>query len=842
MPAGTHPDAVLDRFLTVAAARGLSLYSEQEEAIIELFAGRNVILNTPTGSGKSLVAAAFHFQALCARQRSVYTCPIKALVNEKFLALCRDFGPENVGMMTGDASVNPQAPVLCCTAEILANIALHRGEKSDIRAVIMDEFHYYADAERGSAWQVPMLTMPQARFLLMSATLGNTERFERELTTLTGAPSVTVRSDRRPVPLEFEYSEVPLSERVNELLMMRRAPVYLVYFTQRSASEAAQDFMSLNVCSKEEKAALQAELESVRFNSPYGKELRRFLRHGIGVHHAGLLPKYRILVEQLAQRGLLKLICGTDTLGVGINVPIRTVVFTQLWKYDGKKAAILSVRDFRQISGRAGRKGYDDKGYVIIQAPEHVIENKRADEKAAADPRKKKVVKQRAPEGAVGWDAKTFDRLRTAPPEELQSRFDVSHGMLLLVLSRESDGCRAMQKLIRDSHETPHRKRALRHRGWQLFRALLERKIVEWIEPEPSGRKLRVNVELQEDFSLHQALSLYLIDTLPQLNRESPDYPFDVLTLCEAIVEDPDAILRRQLDKLKTEKLEEMRAAGIEYNERMEKLDQMEHPKPLREFLYDTFNAFAAAHPWVDQENVRPKSIAREMFERYMSFSDYVREYGLQRSEGLLLRHLSQVWKVLAQTVPATAKTEEVSEMEDYFRELIRGIDSSLLEEWERLRNPDFTAAEDRDKPDRPATFDVTRDTAAFRRLVRTAIFGFLQDVAGREWESAVTRLAQGVASASEQGELLSPEGKRIEKAFGAYVEARGRFRLDPEGRSAKHTHWDETPQAGIWRVAQVLIDSEGGNDWEARFAVSLAQSRAENRAVVTFEAVVPIG
>jgi superfamily II RNA helicase len=842
LPGQPNADAVLDRFLAVLAERKLELYPEQEEAILELFAGRNVILNTPTGSGKSLVAAAFHFKALCAGERSVYTCPIKALVNEKFLALCRDFGPENVGMMTGDASVNPQAPVLCCTAEILANIALARGDRTDVRAVIMDEFHYYSDAERGYAWQVPLLTMPGARFLLMSATLGATDFFEKDLTRLTGEPTITVRSDRRPVPLEFEYSETPLTERVAALLEDKRAPVYLVYFTQRSASEAAQSLMSLNVCTKEEKAALQAELERVRFNSPYGKEMRRWLRHGIGVHHAGLLPKYRILVEQLAQKGLLKLICGTDTLGVGINVPIRTVVFTQLWKYDGTKAAVLSVRDFRQVAGRAGRKGYDDKGYVVAQAPEYMIDNKRAEEKAAGDAKKqKKLVKQRAPEGAVGWDAKTFERLQTAPSEGLVSRFEVSHGMLLLVLSRETDGCRAMKRLIADSHETPHRKRALRKRAWQLFRALLERKIVEWIPPEPSGRKLRVNLELQDDFSLHQALSLYLIDTLPLLDRASPDYPFDVLTLCEAIVEDPDAILRRQVDRLKTEKINELKAAGVPYEERMEKLEAIEHPKPLREFLYDTFNAFAAAHPWIDQENVRPKSIAREMFERYLSFTDYVRDYGLERSEGLLLRHLSQVWKVLSQTVPESAKTEEVVEMEDYFRELIRGIDSSLLEEWERLRNPDFIAAEAADKPARPMAFDITRDVASFRRLVRTAIFGFLQDVAAREWQSALSRLQTGAGMVAAEGELVSPEARQLEAAFGNYFEARGRFRLDPEGRAAKHTHWIEEKNGSGPGVAQMLIDADEQNDWEVRFTVSLVQSRTENRAVVKFEGVSPV-
>nr|WP_246026454.1 DUF3516 domain-containing protein [Oleiharenicola lentus] len=837
---------MLDRFLAAMAAKGITLYPEQEEAILALFDGQNVVLNTPTGSGKSLVAAALHFKELCAGRQSVYTCPIKALVNEKFLSLCRDFGPENVGMMTGDASVNPQAPVLCCTAEILANIALARGDTAPLGAVIMDEFHYYSDAERGYAWQVPLLTLPQARFLLMSATLGSTEFFEREMTKLTGAPSLTVRSDRRPVPLSFDYSETPLPEKLSDLLLLKRAPIYLVHFTQRAASEAAQALMSLNVCTKEEKAALATELERVKFNSPYGRDMKRWLRHGIGVHHAGLLPKYRILVEQLAQKGLLKLICGTDTLGVGINVPIRTVVFTQLWKYDGQKAAILSVRDFRQVAGRAGRAGYDDQGYVVVQAPEHIIANKQAEAKAAADPaKKKKLVKQAAPEGTVGWDAKTFEKLMTAPAEELVSRFSVTHGMLLLMLGRDTDGCRAMQRLVRDCHEKPAKKAALRKRAWQLFRALVDRGIVEILpraDRPPAGRKVRVNVALQDDFSLHQALSLYLIDTLPKLDRESADYPFSVLTLSEAIVEDPEQILRKQVDRLKTEKLNELKAAGVPYDERMAQLEEItEHPKPQREFLYDTFNAFAAAHPWVEGENIRPKSIAREMFERYMSFADYIRFYGLERSEGLLLRHLMQTFKVLSQTVPESFKTESVVEMEDYFRELIRAIDSSLLEEWERLRNPEFVAAEAADKPARPSSYDVTRDLAAFRRAVRIDILGFLQDAAARDWDAAAARLAEPepAAGATPESAQLA-EARRLEKSFAAYFEARGRYRLDPEGRSALNTHLSE--EVGQWQIAQVLVDPEGQNDWEVRFTLSLAESRAAAAPVLRFLTVAPVG
>lgn len=827
LPGPFDADAVLERFLAVMAERGLELYEEQEEAILELFAGSNVVLNTPTGSGKSLVAAAAHFKALCAGEQSVYTCPIKALVNEKFLSMCRDFGPENVGMMTGDASVNPHAPILCCTAEILANIALARGPLADLRAVVMDEFHYYGDAERGHAWQTPLLALPQCRFLLMSATLGDTSFFEREMTRVTGAPSVTVRSDRRPVPLSFEYSETPLTERVAQLVETDKAPIYLVYFTQRSASESAQGWMSLNLCSKEEKATLAEALKDEKFNSPYGKDMKRWLRHGVGVHHAGLLPKYRILVERLAQQGLLKIICGTDTLGVGINVPIRTVVFTQLWKYDGRKAAVLTVRDFRQVAGRAGRRGFDDEGLVVAQAPEHIIENKKAAEKAAANPgKKKKAVKRTPPPGSVVWDEKTYAKLQTAPCEELSSRFTLSHGTLLLVLSRPGDGCRAVRDLVATCHETDHRKAHLRRRGWQLFRGLLDRKIVEWVPPQADGRKLRVNVELQEDFSLHNALSLYLLETLPQLPADRPDHALNVLTLCEAIVEDPEIILRKQVDRLKTDAVAEMKAEGVSYEERMDKLDAIEHPKPLREFLYDTFNAFAASHPWVEQENVRPKSIVREMFERYDSFADYVKRYGLQRSEGLLLRHLSQTWKVLSQTVPRESKTEEIQELEVYFRELIRGIDSSLLEEWERMQDPDYVAEEIGEKPARPGFVDITQDEKAFSRLVRFAVHAVMQDAMARDWDAVAER--------------TSGEPREISMAFDAYVDARGWFRLDPAGRAPQQTHIER--DGDTWRISQVLVDYEDLNDWELRLDLDVSASREAGIVALKWNSVQPIG
>ena len=818
------PNVLLEHFLEYAIAKGIDLYPAQEEAILELFAGKHVILNTPTGSGKSLVAAALHFLSASKGRQSVYTCPIKALVNEKFLALCRDFGPDNVGMMTGDASVNRGAPILCCTAEILSNIALRDGPEAKVHDVIMDEFHYYSDDERGVAWQAPLLTLPHARFLLISATLGETRFFERELERVTGNDAVTVSSTERPVPLEFTYAEDPLTETLDSLKSADRFPVYIVHFTQRSASETAQSLMSMNVCSKAEKAAISEALEGVAFNSPFGKDIKKFLRSGIGLHHAGLLPKYRVLVEKLAQQGHLKLICGTDTLGVGVNVPIRTVLFTQLCKFGGTKTATLTARDFHQISGRAGRKGFDDRGYVIAMAPEHVIDNKRLEAKAANDPKKKKkLVKRKPPErGFVHWDEQTYTRLQSAPAEPLISSFKVSHGMLLNVLGRSGDGCAAMRALINECHNTDHSKAAMRKEAFQLFRALVDRSIIE-IRPKGTLPKLRVNVELQDDFSLNQVLALYCIDTLGLLDTTAPDYVLKLLTLVESILEDPDAILRKQLDKVKGDAVAEMKAAGIEYEERMEKLDTLEYPKPESEFIYETFNRFAHEHPWVGTENIKPKSIAREMFERYSSFADYVKTYGLMRTEGLLLRHLTNVYRVLVNTVPPDFKTEPVSEVITYIEQLLRMTDSSLLDEWETLRDPDYRPAIKDDAPAKPSgLIDITRDRTAFTRLVRNEVFSFLRSLANKQYKQLDERYNL---------DRLFPDAKwkytALEEAMVAYYTTHDWIRLDPAARSTAHTRIKESEDRATWIIEQTLVDPEELNDLQLSFELSITSAQA---------------
>ena len=816
-------DVLLGRFLEYVAGRQLALYPAQESAILELFDEKNVILNTPTGSGKSLLAAALHFQAIAKGRRSIYNCPIKALVNEKFMALCREFGPDNVGLSTGDASVNRDAPILCCTAEILANIALREGRAANVQDVVMDEFHYYADRERGVAWQVPLLTLPQTRFLLMSATLGDTAFFETELTRLTGRPTATVSSTDRPVPLSHEYSELPLAKTLESLVASGRAPVYVVHFTQLDAAESAQAFTSINVCTREEKAAIGNTIEQFKFTSPYGPEIKKWLRHGIGLHHAGLLPKYRVLVEQLAQKGLLKVICGTDTLGVGINVPIRTVLFTRLCKFDGQKTVILSARDFHQIAGRAGRKGFDDRGWVVAQAPEHVIENLKLTEKSARDG--KKTVKRQPPEkNFVNWDKNTYIRLIAAAPEKLTSRFQVTHAMLLNMLSRKGDGCAAMQRLIRDCHETPKQKKAHTQRAWQLFRSLVERKIVEFIPPTGDGAYLRVNIELQEDFSMDQVLSLYLLETIPLLDPQAPDYALLLLTLVESILEDPAIILRKQLDKVKDQKMAEMKMEGIEYDKRMEELEKCEHPKPNREFIYSSFNAFADRHPWVGQENIRPKSIAREMFEEFRSFADYIKLYELQRAEGVLLRHLNSVFKVLAQTVPDNAKNDQIHEMEVYLGTMIRQVDSSLLDEWEKMRDPNYQRAEAQEV--RPpgaeeAAADITRDAKAFTAAIRNRIFIFLRGLVVADYETAIANLDSPL-----DGDAATWTAERLDKILEDYEAGHERLCLDPNARNARHTYVTPSEDKKLWRVQQMLVDPQGDNDWVAEFEVDLSESR----------------
>jgi superfamily II RNA helicase len=834
--AEADPDALYDAFTRWASDQGTPLYPHQDEAIIHLLGGANVILATPTGSGKSMVATAAHFLALAEDRVSFYTAPIKALVSEKFFALCALFGADNVGMVTGDASVNADAPIICCTAEILANIALREGAGADVGLVIMDEFHFYAEPDRGWAWQVPLLELPQAQFLLMSATLGDVSRFVEDLTRRTGRPTEVVAGSERPVPLTFQWAMTPLHETITDLLEWDRAPVYVVHFTQKEALERAQSLLSLKLASREDKDRIAERIGAFRFTAGFGKTLSKLVRSGIGVHHAGMLPRYRRLVEQLAQDGLLKVICGTDTLGVGINVPIRTVLFTGLTKFDGTRQRLLRAREFHQIAGRAGRAGYDTSGYVVVQAPEHVIENARAMAKAGDDPKKqRKVQKRKAPEGFISWTEETFERLVSAEPEPLVSRMRIDHSMILNVVAREGDPTRAMCKLLRDNHEEPRNQLRLARRAITLTRSLLETGVLQRLpEPEPSGRQVVLSPEVQANFALNQPLAPFAVAALEVLDREAPTYALDVVSVVESVLEDPRPVLWAQQSKAKGEAVAQMKADGLDYDERMELLEEVTWPQPLADVLHAALTIYRQSHPWVSEDALSPKSVVRDMYERAMSFTEFISYYQLARSEGIVLRYLTDAYRTLRQTVPDSAKTEELEDIIHWLGETIRQTDSSLLDEWEALTDPERVAEAARRAaegaplaPQRP----ITGNERAFRVMVRNAVFRRVELAARDQWEALGELEAQVAALTDPPREPLMTR-EDWDRALEAYFDEHDEIGLGPDARGPAMLSItpERGPQPGVrevpgvpssgpaevrlWKVRQTLLDPDGDRDW----------------------------
>ncbi len=815
-------DGVLEAFIDWHEERGLSLYDHQEEAILEFYSGNHVILATPTGSGKSMVARAVHFLALAAGKRAWFTAPIKALVSEKFFKLCEVFGADNVGLMTGDGTVNAEAPIICCTAEVLAQVALGEWEETWADFVVMDEFHYYGDRDRGMAWQLPLLLLPQARFLLMSATLGDTTFIEEDLAGRTGREVSVVRGGKRPVPLDWEYVETPLHETVERLVRGGRAPVYLVHFTQAECVTSAQAFLSLNLADKDEKQAVKEELGGVRFDTPFGKVLRRFLESGIGIHHAGLLPRYRLAVERLAQKGLLRVIAGTDTLGVGINVPIRTVLFSQLCKFDGEKVGLLSIRDFRQIAGRAGRAGFDTVGYVRVQAPAHVIENARLEAKAAEAKKKKRFVRKKPPQfGYRHWDQEIYERMLRAPPEPLEPVMRITHGMMLTLMQRAETqaahgqtvpfggGYRMALEVIDRSHLSRRAKDEARIGARRALQDLERGGVLVRAEPSAGARcgALKLGQELQRDFSLHTARALWLVEAIDDLDVESDDYAVDLLALVEAVQDQPRSVLRAFARAIKGKLIGELKAQGVPYEERMARLEDVSWPKPKAEWIYTHFNAWCELHPWVDSESIAPKGVVRTMLENWAGFVETVNEYGLARMEGVFLRYLSGVWRTLSHSVPDAAKTEAVVEIEQWLRALIVRADSSLLMAWEELQAGADAPVQRNDK------VDISADPRSFKARIRAEVQLLVRALSLGDWEEAAVL-------ATPAGEDWSAD--EVEAALAPYVERFDHLpRFDHHARQAQLTTVEKTGPHQ-WRVVQVLGDDDDTREFSLRFAIDL--------------------
>lgn len=807
VPESLFDESIFDSLLAWTRERGITLYPAQEEAALGILAGDNVILATPTGSGKSMVAIAAHFIAMARGQRSFYTAPIKALVSEKFFALCDIFGPESVGMMTGDATVNGNAPIICATAEIVANIALRDGAAAKVDQVVMDEFHYYSEPDRGWAWQVPLLELPKAQFLLMSATLGDTDWLSKDLSRRTGRTTNLVAGTERPVPLEFSYVYTPVHETIEDLLATGKVPVYVVHFSQREAIERAQSLTSMKIVTPEEKDRIVKAISDFRFTTTFGRVLSKLLRRGIGVHHAGMLPKYRRLVEKLSQTGLLKVICGTDTLGVGINVPIRTVLLTGLTKFDGTKQRMLKSREFHQIAGRAGRAGFDSIGTVVIEAPEHEIENYKLRKRAGQDEKKlKKLRKKSARPGEVTWTESTYERLTHAEPEQLQSQFRVSTSMLLNVIARPGDGFEHMRHLLRENHDSRAKQNKDILTSLELFQGLLAAGIVERVPdgPDATGRVYHLTQELQRDFALNQPLAPFALAALELLDKDSETYTLDVISVFESILDDPRQVLIAQQRAERAEELAALKAEGVEYHERIALLEEITWPKPLESMLEQAYDTYAQGHPWVKEFELSPKSVVRDMIEHAMTFSDLIATYGLARSEGVVLRYLTDAWRTLQHSVPLEYVTDELEDVIIWLGELVRQVDSSLVDEWAQMADPDAPIS--KEDLARELAFGVEDPTAvtanqrAFTIMVRNAMFRIVELFAFEKED----QLAELTDYLDERCDF----GAGMDAYFDEYADmdtgpaARGPefFRLQKTGRT--------------WLARQILKDPNGDNSF----------------------------
>lgn len=825
-------DTVYESFTTWVGEQGLTLYPHQDEAVLEVVSGNHVVLATPTGSGKSLVAVGAHLAALARDEVSFYTAPIKALVSEKFFSLCEVFGADNVGMLTGDAAVNPDAPIICCTAEILANLALREGRGADVGLVVMDEFHFYAEPDRGWAWQVPLLELVDAQFLLMSATLGDMSSLAADLTARTGREVAVVDDAERPVPLTFAWSLDHLDETLEELVTTGQAPVYVVHFTQAAAVEHATNLLR-RPPKKVDKEAIAERIGAFRFGAGFGKTLSRLVRNGIGVHHAGMLPKYRRLVEQLAQDGLLTVICGTDTLGVGINVPIRTVLFSGLAKYDGTKQRVLRTREFLQIAGRAGRAGFDTAGHVVVQAPEHVIDNERAKAKAEAKnsapganaKRKSKAQLKKPPEGTVVWTEQTFEKLVAGVPEKLTSRMRVDNAMLINVLTRQEDAFPVMRRLLTDNHEDRRQQLRLARRALRLARSLVRTGVMTRLdEVDEHGRRYVLTVDLPPDFALNQPLAHFALAAFDVLDPEAESYTLDTISVVESVLEAPRQILMAQRFAARGQAVQEMKADGIEYDERMALLEEITWPQPLAELLEALYEIYRQTHPWLPEDALGPKSIVREMWEQAMGFTDFVGRYQLARSEGLVLRYLTDAYRTLRQTVPDAHRTPELDDVIDWLGETIRQTDSSLLDEWESLADPAHVPGRVAHHEPPPPPRPLSRQPRAFAVMIRNAMWARVALVARDDLDGLV-RLERAAADLVDPPRSVVMGRSAWDSALEDYYTEHDRLVVDAdahgpdllvvgEERVDSPAGADEDVTSRVREVRQTLHDPEGHHDW----------------------------
>jgi hypothetical protein len=398
----------------------------------------------------------------------------------------------------------------------------------------------------------------------------------------------------------------------------------------------------------------------------------------------------------------------------------------------------------------------------------------------------------------------------------------VSHSMLLNVIEREGDPFDSMRQLLRDNHEEPRNQARLSRRAIQIYRTLLSAGVVEQIDPpDETGRTVRVTQDLQFGFALNQPLSTFALATFDVLDRDSPTYALDVVSILEATLEDPRPVLTAQRHKARGEAVSQMKAEGIEYDERMELLEEITWPKPLLELLEATYEMYRQGHPWIAETELSPKSVLRDMFERAMTFGELVAFYGLTRSEGMVLRYLSDAYKALRQTVPDNAKTEELIDLIEWIGEVVRQTDSSLLDEWEQLSDPDdddLSGITPQSLAVQPKP--ITANERAFRVLVRNAMFRRVELASLRRW--------------IDLGELDPDFGEEAwEDGLVAYFDEHDWIGTGPDARGPQMLQIAKDESARRWVVRQVIDDPQGDHEWAITAEVDLEASDETGEAVL---------
>ncbi len=692
-------------------SRGLEPYPVQEQAISAIFAGKNVLVTVPTGTGKTLMAKAALFRAFHRNERAVYTTPLRALTEEKYRELCADFGEGNVGFATGDYKVNREAPIQVEVAEILWNRIVADKHVAPAEIVVMDEGHYFNDPERGYVWEQSMIGLdPRTQLIVLSATVGHPEKFVQWAEITRRVPMALVDSRERKVPLVHEFREEMLIDTVKGLAHAGDVPAIVFVFGREQCFEVARLVKSCRrFTTDEERAQVEKLCDEALLPAGEAKELRPLLAHGIGIHHAGILPRYKQLVEQLALERLIKFVISTETIAAGINLPARTVVFPSLRKFIKREPRIITAAEYHQMAGRAGRPQFDDRGLAIALAPEQVVSDLKKELKDAAkrpaydEGKVKRSVYGRAradaqKHGDVIWTPELHAELVKGEPAELRSKTKITAEQVIAIglpdletatLGGANAEIEARMAVVEASLPPSMRldivtvidnlllgdrdRKELQKILAQLVANMRAIGVIDEHGHQVSGQMIR---ELQG----MDGLLIYYI-----LFNHQLEY-LELRELVEYLI-DHD-IIQRQLDrKGEDEKREWMRAKLRELRvdnphitwDDVEAQWDKEHPRvPTKiELLHQEFSS-KVPHPEL-HGGKKPKSTWAQLEDSGLGFLEFVEKHGLEHEEGNLFSYLVRVMN-FANKMGGASQLSELNDMAERVREVLARIDLRMVE------------------------------------------------------------------------------------------------------------------------------------------------------------------